>query len=126
MPQPTSSPSPTTLNALRVATLGFVALHVWHATTQGGGGWRERHGGLWGAIKQFFLLSADDPVLSAGLSDFAVVAVVFGTAVVYELPPEMRGSWRVKVWLVVYTVFPGLGALLYLVWLRPVGRPVAA
>jgi hypothetical protein len=111
--------------ALQVATLGFVALHVWHATAQGGGGWRARHGGLLGAIRAFFVQSADDPVMSAGLSDFVVVAVVLGTTLVYELPPELRGTWRAKALLGIYAVFPGLGALLLVLWTRSVGRAAA-
>lgn len=111
--------TPRARGLLTVTTVGFVGLHVFHARVQGGGGWRARHGGLLGAIWQFFRLSADDPVLSAGLSDFAVVATLFGMTLVFELPPGQRWTLRTKLWLVLYTLFPGLGALVFLLFLRP-------
>lgn len=110
---------PRRANTVRALSLGFVALHVYHARSQDGGGWKARHGGLWGAIVAFFRQSKNDPVMSAGLSDFAVVAVVLGTKLLYTLPPETRWSPRTKAWLVLYTVFPGLGALVFPLVMKP-------
>jgi hypothetical protein len=70
-----------------------------------------------GAIWKFFVLSFKDPVLSAGLSDFAVVATLCATWI-YDLAPEERRRPRTIVWLVIYVLFPGLGALLYPLWIR--------
>ncbi|SKF70807.1 Uncharacterised protein [Mycobacteroides abscessus subsp. bolletii] len=113
-------------NVLQGMTIGFLALHVWHGTRQGGGGWRTRHGGLWGAIRQFFVLNAKDPVLSAGMSDFLVVATLLGVKLVYELPAEERWTWKTRLLLPIYVLFPGLGALLFFIWLRPLRRSAVA
>jgi hypothetical protein len=109
------------LLAVLVVLLGF---HLFHAAFQGGGGWWVAHGGILGAIWQFFVLSAQDPVLSAGLSDFVVVATLFGVWMYTDLAPEDRLRPRTFLWLLSYVVFPGLGALLYLLWLRPDHRVV--
>lgn len=117
-----STPTGRRVGILRVLTLGFVALHIWHGVKQGGGGWNARHGGLWGAIKAFFVESARDPVLSAGASDFAVVATVLGVTLTRSLPEDERWTWRTKLLLAIYTLFPGLGALLFFSWLEPGAR----
>lgn len=101
------------------AVVALLVLHVYHAFLQGGGGWNRRHGGLQGAIPRFFELSFRDPVLSAGLSDFGAVAAVLGYWMYTDIPPEQRRRPRTFVWLTIYTVFPGLGALLYPLWIRP-------
>ncbi len=108
----------TRRTALLVTAVALVALHVFHALIQGDGGWWGEHdnvGALWG----FFDLSFNDPLLSAGLSDFAVVAVLFGIWMWADLPQEQRMTPKTGAWLLSYVVFPGLGALLYLLWLRP-------
>lgn len=99
-----------------VALLGF---HVFHALIQGKGGWRREHGGLAGAVLGFFRLSFGDPVLSAGLSDFAAVAAVLGFWMYADLSAQERRRPRTFVWLALYTLFPGLGALLYPLWIHP-------
>jgi hypothetical protein len=104
---------------LAAVTAAFLLLHAYHGLVQGGGGWNKKHHGLRGAIWQFFMLNAKDPVLSAGMSDFVVVAVMFAVWMVNDLPAGQRNSLRVKIWLVIYTLFPGLGALLYRLWLKP-------
>lgn len=115
-----------TRRALLLATLAvLLGLHVFHAFAQGDGGWWSEHDGVFNAIWEFFDLSLDDPVLSAGLSDFAVVVVLFGVWMYTDLPPAERRRPRTFAWLASYVVFPGLGALLYLLWLRPTHRVVA-
>lgn len=109
------------LKATLVLLLGF---HVFHALFQGGGGWNKKHNGLLGAIWKFFALSFKDPVLSAGLSDFAVVATLCATWMYTDLPQEERQRPRTYVWLLIYVLFPGLGALLYPLWIRPGQRGV--
>lgn len=115
---PTGGP-PGRRDALTALTVAFVGLHVYHALIQGGGGWRRRHGGLGGAIVAFFRQSADDPVMSAGFSDFAAVATMLGAWMLVELPPEDRRRPRTLAWLGLFVLFPGLGALLYPLWIRP-------
>lgn len=113
----------TRRNLLLATAIALVALHVFHAFAQGDGGWWNEHenvGALWG----FFDLSLNDPLLSAGLSDFAVVAVLFGIWMYTDLPPDERRKPRTFAWLASYAIFPGLGALLYLLWLRPAHRVV--
>lgn len=109
--------------ALLATAVVLVAFHVFHAFVQGDGGWWNEHdnvGALWG----FFDLSFNDPLLSAGLSDFTVVAVLFGIWMWADLPAEQRRTPKTAAWLLSYAVFPGLGALLYLLWLRPDHRIV--
>ena len=106
------------------AVVVLLAFHVWHAFFQGGGGWRRKHDGLLGAIVKFFTLSLGDPVLSAGLSDFGAVAGVLGFWMYSDIPAEQRHRPRTFVWLAVFTLFPGLGALLYPLWIHP-GHPLA-
>jgi hypothetical protein len=102
-----------------IAVVALLGIHVFHALVQGNGGWRGEHGGLSGAILAFFRLSFRDPVLSAGLSDFAAVAGVLGFWMYADLPPQDRRRPRTFAWLALYTLFPGLGALLYPLWIHP-------
>lgn len=105
------------------ATLAvFIPLQVYATLFKGDGGFIGQHG-LFGAFPKFFELMTGDPVLLAGLVDFTVVAVILACWMVAELPAQTR--WRTPatwIWLLSYVVFPGLGALLYLVWLRPEHR----
>ena len=117
---------------LAFATLAvFIPLQVYATLFKGDGGFIGQHGVL-GAFPKFFELSTGDPVLLAGLVDFTVVSVILACWMAAELPAQTR--WRSPstwVWLVSYIIFPGLGALLYLIWLRPehrlmVGPPPSA
>jgi hypothetical protein len=123
---PTSKELPVNPNGdkrgLKITLVALLALHFFHARVQGGGGWNTRHKGLLGAIWKFFDLSFKDPVLSAGLSDFAVVATLCGTWMYQDLPVQDRHRPRTYVWLTIFVLFPGLGALLYPLWIRPGAR----
>lgn len=112
-----------TRRRLALAALAvFIPLQVYATLFKGDGGFIGQHGVL-GAFPKFFELSTDDPVLLAGLVDFTVVSVILACWMAVELPAQTR--WRTAstwVWLVSYCIFPGLGALLYLIWLRPEHR----
>lgn len=111
--------------ALKATLVALLSLHVFHALFQGGGGWNRKHNGLGGAVWKFFDLSFKDPVLSAGLSDFAVVATLCASWMYTDLPLEERKRPRTYAWLLIYVLFPGLGALLYPLWIRPGQRGIA-
>lgn len=106
----------------RVVLVILLILHLFHAFIQGGGGWRAKHDGLGGAIHRFFAMSFGDPVLSAGLSDFGAVVGMLGFWMYTDLAPNERRHPRTFIWLTIYILFPGLGALLYPLWIRPAHR----
>jgi hypothetical protein len=81
--------------------------------------------GVWEGFPNFFTLSLADPLLTAGLVDFMVVAVLAFWWMVSELPAEGRWGLKTWVWLVSYCVFPGLGFFLYFLWLNPEHRFVS-
>ncbi|EIU23589.1 hypothetical protein MA5S0921_2843 [Mycobacteroides abscessus 5S-0921] len=60
------------------------------------------------------------------MSDFLVVATLLGVKLVYELPAEERWTWKTRLLLPIYVLFPGLGALLFFIWLRPLRRSAVA
>ncbi|MGH9036265.1 MAG: hypothetical protein ACRD0O_10915 [Acidimicrobiia bacterium] len=105
--------------AAALVALGiFIPLQI-HATfIQGDGGFVGEYG-LLQAFVEFFENSLDDPILTAGLIDFAVVGFVLAAWMISELPARRRWNGKTLVWLLSYCVFPGLGALLYLLWLNP-------
>ena len=116
----------TQQRAYKTTLIALLALHLFHALFQGGGGWNRKHNGIFGAIWKFFELSISDPVLSAGLSDFAVIATLLGAWMYADLPEEERNRPRTYLWLLSYVLFPGLGALLYPLWIRKGHRPAIA
>ena len=74
------------------------------------------------AFPAFFAMSLQDPLLAAGLVDFMTVIGILVVWLIVELPKD--GRWRPQtfVWLLAYIVFPGLGLLLYFLWLNPQHR----
>lgn len=78
--------------------------------------------GFWEAFPVFFTLSLGDPLLAAGLVDFMTVIGILLVWLITELPRERRWGARTYLWLVSYVVFPGLGLLLYFLWLYPQHR----
>lgn len=107
--------------ALVVALIAFVAVQVFAAVAQGDGGWTGEYG-FPAALVDFFDLSLGDPLLTAGVTDFVVLIVAFGFWALADLPAATRWSGRTYAWLVAYGLFPGLGVLLYVLWLRPAAR----
>lgn len=71
------------------------------------------------AFPAFFVMSLQDPLLAAGLVDFMTVIGILVVWLLADLPAERRWSAKTWLWLVSYIVFPGLGLLLYFLWLHP-------
>jgi hypothetical protein len=74
------------------------------------------------AFPIFFTMSMADPLLAAGLVDFMTVAGILAVWLIADLPRERRWGPKTWLWLVSYVVFPGLGMLLYFLWLYPEHR----
>lgn len=71
------------------------------------------------AFPAFFTMSLQDPLLAAGLVDFMTVIAILVVWLLAELPASDRWKPKTWIWLVSYIVFPGLGLLLYFMWLHP-------
>jgi len=104
---------------LLVGAAILVGVHVFAAVGHGGGGWIEEYG-FPAALWDFFDVSFSDPLLTAGVSDFAVLIVAFAVVMLRLVPADERRTPRTLGWLTLFLVFPGLGALLAPLWL-PLG-----
>jgi hypothetical protein len=104
--------------ALLLLLAAFLACQSYAAFVSGGGGWTTKYG-FFEAFPAFFALSAADPVMLAGLIDFMVLATLVAIWMISELPRETRWSGRTWIWLLSYFVYPGLGAMLFFLWLHP-------
>ncbi len=96
----------------------FLALQVWAVFLYPGGGIAARYS-LSEGFTEFFSMSLKDPLLAAGLIDFMTVASILVVWLVADLPAERRWKPATFVWLISFAVFPGLGLMLYLLWLNP-------
>lgn len=96
----------------------FLVLQGWAALVQHGGGIAAKYTFVEG-FTEYFRMSLADPLLTAGLIDFMTVAGIAVVSMIALLPRERRWAPRTFVWLVAFTIFPGLGVLLYLLWLNP-------
>ena len=74
--------------------------------------------GFFNAFPAFFTMSLADPLLAAGLVDFMTVIAILVVWLLAELPAATRWHAKTWLWLVSYIVFPGLGLLLYFLWLN--------
>ena len=81
--------------------------------------------GFMEAFPIFFTMSLADPLLAAGLVDFMTVAGIVAVWLLADLPKARRWGPKTWLWLVAFTVFPGLGLLLYFLWLYPEHRFVS-
>lgn len=96
----------------------FLLLQGWALFIQGGGGIVDRYTFIEG-FTEYFAMSLADPLLTAGVIDFMTVAVVILAWMLAELPAAQRLRPRTFLWLAAFCVFPGLGVLLYFLWLNP-------
>src|SRR5215510_13304314 len=96
----------------------FLALQIWAAFFHLGGGIAAKYTFVEGFTK-YFAMSLADPLLMAGLIDFMTIALILLVWLIADLPAGLRWKPRTFVWLISFLVFPGLGLLLYLLWLNP-------
>lgn len=96
----------------------FLALQVYAATSAAGGGWYAKYGAL-GAFTAYIDLSLADPIMLAGLIDFVTLGALAATLMITQLPEHKRWSGKTWAWLVLFIIYPGLGALIYFLWLYP-------
>lgn len=85
----------------------------------------DRYGFL-DAFPTYFALNWGDPLLMAGITDFMTVVAIAIVWMISETPRERRWTPKFFVWLVAFAVFPGLGFLLFFLFLNPDHRFVAA
>jgi hypothetical protein len=62
--------------------------------------------------------SFSESVLAVAFVDFVTLEIVAVTWMLAELPRDRRWSLASFVWLFSFIVYPGLGALLYFLWLH--------
>jgi hypothetical protein len=96
----------------------FLALQIWATFFHLGGGIAAKYSFSEG-FTEFVAMSLEDPLLTAGLIDFMTIAVILVVWLIADLPAQRRWKPKTFVWLVSFIVFPGLGLLLYLLWLNP-------
>ena len=82
--------------------------------------------GFLDAFPAFFIMSLADPLLAAGLVDFMVVISLALVWMLADLPREQRWGGRTWIWMISFIVFPGMGMLLYFLWLHPRHRLMQA
>ena len=75
------------------------------------------------SLRAFIDLSKSDPLLVAAMTDYHMLELIIGTWMVADLP---RPRWRPRtfVWLAAFIIYPGLGPVLYFLWLNPRHRLV--
>ena len=70
------------------------------------------------SLDAFIDLSSSDPLLVAAMTDYHMLELIIGVWMVADLP---RPRWRPRtlVWLAAFLIYPGLGPILYFLWLHP-------
>lgn len=81
--------------------------------------------GFWNAFPKFFELNFGNGLLMAGLTDFMMVILIAAVWMIADTPKERRWTPKFFIWLVSYIVFPGLGFLVYFLYLNPDHRFVS-
>lgn len=81
--------------------------------------------GFWDGFSQYFALNQGNSLLMAGLTDFMMVALIAAVWMVSDTPKERRWGFKFFIWLISYIVFPGLGFLVYFLYLNPDHRFVS-
>ena len=81
--------------------------------------------GFWAAFPRYFALHVGNGLLMAGLTDFMMVILIAAVWMIVDTPAERRWKPRFFIWLASYIVFPGLGFLVYFLYLNPDHRFVS-
>lgn len=105
-------------------SLIFAAGLVWFLALQipvlfGEDGILARHG-FWGGFDAFNKVMMSDPVSVAGLIDLTTLAIVFIVILANGIPRGPNYWWQLIVGVVVFVIYPGLTALVFMIvyWRR--------
>lgn len=82
--------------------------------------WIPRYG--LDSLRAFLDLSSSNPLLVAAMTDYHVLELIIGVWMVADLPRSTRWRPRTFVWLAAFIIYPGLGPILYFLWLNPEHR----
>lgn len=75
--------------------------------------------GFFEAFPAYFSLHSGNGLLLAGLTDFMFMCVLNLLLMFRHLPARRRKAWPIALWLISFVVFPGLGLLVYCLYLNP-------
>lgn len=83
--------------------------------------WIPKYG--FDSLNAFIDLSSSDPLLVAAMTDYHMLELIIGVWMLADLP---RPRWRPRtfMWLTAFIIYPGLGPILYFLWLHPGHRLV--
>jgi hypothetical protein len=85
--------------------------------------WSRLHG-FWGGILFWLKHGAGDPILLAAEIDFLVFLAVVGLTLLYDFfRIGGKTSAKFALWCVLYLLFPSLGFLTYVLFIRPQQKP---
>jgi hypothetical protein len=70
------------------------------------------------SLDAFIDLSTSDPLLVAAMTDYHVLELIIGVWMLADLPAP-RWRPRTFIWLTAFIIYPGLGPILYFLWLNP-------
>ncbi|NRB40161.1 MAG: hypothetical protein HRU20_17135 [Pseudomonadales bacterium] len=82
--------------------------------------------GVLEALQKYFELHIGNSMLMAGLTDFMMVVIVALVWMIMDTPKERRWKPKFFIWLTSYLVIPGLGFLVYFLYLNPDHRFVSS
>ena len=75
--------------------------------------------GFFDGFTQYFALNWGNSLLMAGITDFMTVVIISMVWMITETPVERRWKGKFWVWMVSFIVFPGLGFLMFFLFLNP-------
>ena len=81
--------------------------------------------GIVGGFTEYYPLNQGNSLLMAGFTDFMMVNLIRVVWMTSETPPERRWAFKFFFWLLCFIVFPGLGFLVFFLFLNPDHRFVA-
>lgn len=107
--------SPVRRTLLLLLLIPYAAIQVVAALD-----WIPRYG--LDSLHAFVDLSSSNPLLVAAMTDYHVLELIIGVWMVADLPRPTRWRPRTFVWLAAFITYPGLGPILYFLWLNPEHR----
>lgn len=108
---------------LWILAIPFAALQAYW-TFAPGSGIMDRYGPV-GGFTEYFGLNWGNSLLMAGITDFMTVTLIAVVWMISETPKERRWTPKFIFWLICFSVFPGLGFLMFFLFLNPDHRFVS-